>query len=75
MTNAEIHVSAYRAINTLQTRAISIAKEHRERIKRIREVARHIEHKSASGQLELAVDSQAISPELLALITNPTQGL
>jgi hypothetical protein len=75
MTPGDLHIKISHSVKTLQTRATAVAQEHRERIKRLKDVQDKIEHDSISGQLGFGDITMGIAPEIMALIDNPTYGL
>jgi hypothetical protein len=75
MTHAEIHLLAYRGIQTLEQRAKMAAQEHRERIKRLRGLMQAIAVESVRDGLDVFAESPTLAPELTALLHDPTRGL
>jgi hypothetical protein len=74
ITPGDMHMKIHGSIEILQSRATAVAQEHRERIKRLREIAIHLQHQSMAGQLPLDI-GPSIAPDVMELITNPTHGL
>lgn len=65
----------YRAKRQLEQRLADVGKEHRERIKRLKQAAETLEGRVLDQNLTLVSDELEFSPELLALIDRPTDGL
>ena len=75
MTPGDLHIKISHSVKTLQTRATAVAQEHRERIKRMKDVQDKIEHDAITGQLDFGDITPSIAPEVMELIANPTHGL
>lgn len=67
---------ASRAITTLEVQRKALSREYGERIKKIRALIMLIQQHEQMGQLSIdGIGSIEISPELKALIYNPTGGV
>jgi hypothetical protein len=75
MTHAEIHLLAYRSIQTLEKRAQLVAQEHRERIKRLRSVMQSIAIESQRDELNVMAEAPTLAPDLHRILHDPTHGL
>lgn len=75
MTHAEIHFQAYKSITVLEGRAKLAAQEHRERIKKLRDLMHRIAVSQARDGINLFDDSPSVSPELAQLLADPMHGL
>lgn len=64
-----------RSIKTLESRMAEQAREHRERIKRLRNAYDTVENRVLDDGMQLITEETEFSPELIRLIDNPTHGL
>jgi hypothetical protein len=76
ITNAELHLLAYRSRETLRARLKAVAREHADRMKRIETVMQQIgsvqpEHEDLPG----VGPRISLTPDLELLLVNPTHGL
>ena len=75
MNNSEIYYAAGRGIEALQTRQKMISQEHRERIKRLRNVQYNVMQSERKGGPTLLTVEAKLSPDIEALISDPVAGL
>ena len=77
MTNAEMHLKAGRGIAILGQRAKFISQEHRERIKRLKDLQDRLQEQELkySGQGDLIAAPPSVPPEVLDLVEDPLNGL
>ena len=75
MSNAEIHVLAYRGVHALTERQRAITKEHVERKKKLIALMDAVNKGEQTGELKLEGDALELSPELSDLLENPVHGL